>query len=190
MSGHAGPAALVGLILLLMLAFASNVAGHPESDAPSLDPRVERAWHEPEAVEPGMQWHGFLLLRDGHNVTGASYQICNAGKSATCFAPPTAAHWLDERTLSFDTNAYLANGKPVDWEAGWLIGVRWCLAEGAAQDASTVGDCAWLPPQTGESIESHYLTFAMPAKAEGAAGASLLYVIAALLVVLAARGRR
>lgn len=182
--------ASVPVAVLVILCLAPAACAYPESDAPSLDPRVERAWHEPDAVEPGMQWHGFLLLRDGHNVTGASYQICNAGKSATCFAPPTAAHWLDERTLSFDTNDYLANGKPVKWEAGWLIGVRWCLAEGAPNNASTVGDCVWLPPQTGESIESHYLTFAMPAKAEGAAGASLSFVVAALVVALAARGRR
>lgn len=147
---------------LLLACMASAASAHPEEDAPDLHPDVVRAWHEPEVVEPGTQWSGFLQLRAGHDVGKVWYQVCDAG-DGVCFAPLHAAQGLANDTYRFDTVDYLANGRPVDWQPGWRVGVRWFLAATEAPDSNGT----WVPmapadPNEAVAIEDLYLTFDIP----------------------------
>src|SRR5207249_4620623 len=99
---------------------------HAESEAPALRPDVLAAGHEPAVVPPHTQWRGFLQLRPGSNVTVAYYQICRVG--AACFAPPAPAARGGD-TFRFDTTDYTVNGRPVDYQPGWRLGVVWRLNE-------------------------------------------------------------
>ncbi|HJQ93042.1 MAG TPA: hypothetical protein VJ874_02020 [Candidatus Thermoplasmatota archaeon] len=199
--------ASIGLLLavaaLTALLLPAPAAGHPESAAPSLRPDVFRAGHEPEVVMPHTQWTGFLELEPGTNVTAAYYQVCRVGQA--CFAPPTPA----TRVLSageggpgfrFDTATYLANGKPVDYEAGWRIGVTWLLEERLANGTTQMarfpaGPDVLSPECQGDAAmacaEAHYLAFDIPAEGRDSPPAPLLSLLAALgLAAFAARLRK
>jgi hypothetical protein len=175
-----GLALAAGLLLL-----AVSTQAYPESAAPSLNPLVKAAWHEPEVVKAGTQWRGFLQLQENHSVERAHYQVCNVG-DGFCFAPLTPAHHIGNDTFSFDTNDYLANGVPVHWKAGWRVGVHWYLEH---RDGNTT----WIPrapPAVDEQVplEDLYLTFDIPADKKGAPGLAAASLIVA--VAGAARLRR
>ncbi|MCA1810454.1 MAG: hypothetical protein LC623_00380 [Halobacteriales archaeon] len=183
---------------LLLVALLPPAAAHAEQDAALLRPDVLRAGHAPDAVEPHRQWTGFLVLRPGHNVTAAQYQICRVGQA--CFAPPSPATRVGNDTFAFDTADYKANGKPVDYQPGWRIGVQWVLTEGAGNatrqslfpqgpgpgDPACAGDAAALACQ-----EQHYLAFDMaPVAKESPAQGVALPVAALLALGVAGRARR
>ena len=178
---------------LLVVCMAAAASAHPESAAPSLHPAVALAWHEPEVVEPGTQWSGFLQLRPGHDVGKAWYQVCDAG-DGVCFAPLHAAQAIANDTYRFDTVDYLANGRPVDWQPGWRVGVRWFLADTDAPDSNGT----WVPmapadPNDAVAIEDLYLTFDIPSgKDRGAPGVSIGLLAICMLgaTTLAARAPR
>jgi hypothetical protein len=172
---------VAALLLLTPLAAALT-----EDQAPMIDDRVVRAWHEPAIVQPGTQWQGFLQLREDSNVTAASYQVCNVA-DGVCFAPPQPAQAVAAGTFGFDTSNYTANGQPIRYEAGWRLGVKWYL-----QLADGTTDCLPAPCPNGTaggSLDDHYLTFDLPrAPAHGAPGLPLAALMA--LILLAASARR
>ena len=188
---------------------APTSTAHPESAAPTLRGDVVRAGHEPEVVEPHTQWRGFLELRADTNVTAAYYQVCRVGQA--CFAPPTAAEKVEGRPGSsgagstaavlfrFDTSTYLANGRPVDYEAGWRIGVTWLLEERLDNGTTQLvrfplGPDVLSPECQGDAAlacaEAHYLAFDIPAAGRDASSMAALPVLALALAALAARSRR
>lgn len=181
----------------LALALSVPAAAHPESAAPSLRPDVVRAGHEPEAVQPHTQWKGFLELRPDTNVTAAYYQVCRVGDA--CFAPPAPAE-RHGSAFRFDTSDYLANGRPVDYEAGWRLGVTWLLEErlpnGTVQSVRfPAGPDVLSPDCQGDAAlacaEAHYLAFDIPAETRGSPGlpAALAPIPLALAAARAARRR-
>lgn len=166
----------------MLLALAASTAAHPESAAPSLDSRVLFAGHTPEPVMPGTQWVGQLQLRPDANVSSVGYQVCNVS-DGVCFAPLHPARDLGNGSYEFDTSDYLGNGgQPVQWEAGWRVGVRWFLRDAA-------GNGTWVPPQEGDTIESHYLAFDIPQSKSESAPAAPWTWLALAIVVLAGRRR-
>lgn len=170
--------------LVLLLVAVSHATAHPESAASSLDARVVRAWHDPEPVVAGQQWHGFLQLAPGTRVGNVSYQVCNVA-DGVCFSFPHPATPLGNGTYSFDTAHYTTNlGQPVNWEAGWRVGVRWFLA-----DADGSGNGTWVPPQGGARIEDGYLAFDIPGEPAKGAPAPAFALLAAALLLAAARRR-
>lgn len=198
----AGPI-VAAMVLAAWLAMAAPAAAHPESAAPSLRPDVVRAGHVPEVVLPHTQWTGFLDLAPGSNVTAAYYQVCRVGQA--CFAPPTEAMSVDGygegRSFRFDTSTYLANGRPVDYEAGWRIGVTWILEErlgnGSTQMARfPAGPDVLSPECQGDAAmacaEAHYLAFDIPEEGRDSPSAPFLGILAAvaLAAVLASRAER
>lgn len=174
---------MLRLAVPLLLVLAASVAAHPESAAPSLDVRVLRAWHEPDALVPGQQWHGFLQLAPGTVVGNVSYQVCNVA-DGVCFSFPHPATDLGNGTYRFDTTDYKTNlGQPVRWEAGWRVGVRWFLA-----DSDDSGNGTWVPPQGGDRIEDSYLAFDIPGTpSQGAPAPTFVFLAVALLVAVVAR---
>lgn len=198
MSGSAfvtrGLAVAAGLAALL--ACAPSASAHDEAAAPDLRPDVVRAWHEPAVVEPHTQWRGFIAFAPTSNVTAASYQICQVGK--TCFAPPTPADRLGNGTFGFDTSDYTVGGRPVDYEAGWRLGVKWFLTETRDTGNATVefpgGPDLSSPQCAGDAAlacsEAHYLSFDMPAASKDAsAGAAALAGLAAAVALALPRRR-
>lgn len=177
---------------LLLACMAAAASAHPEAAAPTLSPLVVRAWHEPDPVDPVGQWSGFLQLRAGHNITMVAYQVCDVA-DGVCFSFPHGARAVGNDTFRFDTQEYLANGHPVDWQPGWRVGVRWFLGDGS-------GNGTWVPrappaPTETVPIEDLYLTFAIPGgKERGAPGMSvgllaLCMLCATTLAASAPRGR-
>jgi hypothetical protein len=141
---------------------------------------------------PHSQWQGFLQLRPDSNVTAARYQICRVGD--TCFAPPTAATAAGNGTFRFDTNGYLANGRPVDYQAGWRLGVKWLLDERLANGTMRTVDFPAGPDLTAPGCEgdaalacneAHYLAFDMPAASKPAPSLLGSWVAIATLAVAA-----
>jgi hypothetical protein len=188
-----------------LLAFAAfglllpTAAAYDEQDAGLLPPHyVLSARHEPTLVPAHSQWHGVLVLRPGHPVVAAQYQVCRVGNA--CFAPPAPAQRSGADTFRFDTANYTAGGHAIDYQAGWRIGVQWLLTEKTANatrvvafplgpeagDPACAGDGAALACQ-----ERHYLAFDMePApRAVPALGAPALLGVA-LLAGLAGVARR
>jgi hypothetical protein len=146
-------------------------------------------------VQPHTQWHGFLALRPGHAVVSAQYQLCRVGQA--CFAPPAPAARAGNDTFTFDTADYRAGGQPVDYQAGWRIGVQWILTERAANgtlvqtsfpqgpgpaDPACAGDQAAVACQ-----ERHYLAFEMPPAAKAAPAPAAAVTLLLLLALGAAR---
>jgi hypothetical protein len=181
--------AFLALLLLALATLVPSAAAVAEAEASSTHPDVLRAWHEPADVVPGTQWHGYLQLRPEASPAQVGYQICNAG-DGYCFAPTHDATSLGNGTYRFDTEDYLAsNGKPVDWQAGWRIGVRWFLAD--AQ-----GNGTWVPrappsPTEQVPIEDLYLTFAVPGEpGRGAAGTGFPFLATARAVAMTVLVRR
>ena len=115
------------LALGALLLAAAPAAAWDETEAAALRSDVLWTWHEPEVPAPHTQWRGFIQLHPASNVTEVHYQVCRVGQA--CFAPPTAATEGGQRVFSFDTRGYLANGRPVDYQAGWRLGVKWFLGE-------------------------------------------------------------
>lgn len=159
---------MVALMLVVLGPFLANsVSAYDEADAGLLLPQVANVWHAPNIVPPHTQWRGFLQVRPGNATTeivAASYQICQVGKE--CFAPPHAAQRLDATTFTFNTTSYLANGAPVDYQAGWRIGVKWVLTDAANVSYELPRGLPQTDPacSTGSPAcaESHYLAFDMP----------------------------
>lgn len=187
---------LVALLLATAAAVGPAASAHPESAAPSLRPDVVAAWHEPAAVEPHTQWHGYLRLEPSTNVTAAAYQICRVGQ--TCFAPPAPAHRLENGTWAFDTADYLANGRPVDYGAGWRLGVKWWLTEARPEGNATVefpqGPDVTSDACSGDAAlgcaESHYLAFEVAAAGKGAPAPAAGWAALGLAALAAAARRR
>lgn len=180
-------------LVVAALVGAPAVAAHDEAAAPSLRPDVLRAWHEPAIVEPHTQWRGFLAFTPTSNVTAASYQICQVGR--TCFAPPAPATDLGNGTFAFDTRDYTVAGRPVDYEAGWRLGVKWFLAEQGANSIIEFpgGPDLASPACAGDASlacsEAHYLSFDMPRASKPAPLGPLPLAGLVLLAVLLARRR-
>jgi len=191
------PGLVVGALLALA-AVAAPAGAYPESAAPSLRPDVLRAGHAPEVVAPHTQWQGFLELRPDSNVTAAFYQVCRVGQA--CFAPPAPATDVGDRSFRFDTSQYLANGRPVDYQPGWRLGVTWLLEErlpnGTTQTTRfPVGPDVLAPDCQGEAAlacaEAHYLAFDLPADDRPSPSLPLPTVLLALaLVAVACASRR
>jgi hypothetical protein len=171
------------LAAFLAVAAAPGASGHDEAQAPALDPRIAMTWHEPASVPPGTQWEGFLRLAPGHNVTAAYYQVCRVGQ--TCFAPPTPAEAVGNDTFAFDTTDYTVGGEPVEYQAGWRLGVKWCLQ--AAQDEA--GDCTWVPAQDSPAPEDHYFVFQVQGQPGNSAAAPSLPLLGLMLLALAVARR-
>ncbi|HUR61390.1 MAG TPA: hypothetical protein VM286_03380 [Candidatus Thermoplasmatota archaeon] len=196
----ARPVAPVLLLLaaLLLVSLLPAAAAHEEAEAGLLRSDVLEVRHEPARVEPHTQWQGVLVLRPGHPVVSAQYQVCRVGQS--CFAPPAPAQRHGD-TFTFDTSNYTVDGHPVDYQAGWRIGVQWILTERTTQDGN--GTQAVVFPQgrdlSGPACaadplacqETHYLAFDMPAAPKASPGAGIPTLLATLLLaLLAGRARR
>jgi hypothetical protein len=204
--GRRGPAALAARlarawrvgVVLLALACTHVAAAYDEADAGLLRADVLEMRHEPAVVPPHSQWNATLVLRPGHAIVAAQYQVCRVGQA--CFAPPAPAGRVGNDTFRFDTAQYLAGGHPVDYQAGWRIGVVWILSERtpsgpnatrtvtfpegpSAADPACAGDAQALACQ-----ERHYLAFDMPPATQGASGPGLAGVLL-VVVVLALVGR-
>ncbi|HEX2065991.1 MAG TPA: hypothetical protein VHI93_04180 [Candidatus Thermoplasmatota archaeon] len=155
------------LALLALLAWLPDAAAYSEAEAASLRPDVVRAGHSPQVVAPHTQWQGFLVLRPGHAVVAAQYQVCRVGEA--CFAPPAPAVRQGNDTFAFDTANYTVQGRPVDYQAGWRIGVQWILTErvgnATRQSAFPAGpgdDPACREERMALACqERHYLVFSM-----------------------------
>jgi hypothetical protein len=189
--------AIAAIAVTALAVLPAPAAAHPESAAPSLRPDVVRAGHEPDVVQPHTQWQGFLEMAPDSNVTAAYYQVCRVGQA--CFAPPTPAEKVGT-TFRFDTSGYLANGRPVDYEAGWRLGVTWILEERLANGTTSavrfpLGPDVESPACQGDAAlgcaEAHYLAFDIPAEERGSPSVPAGLVLAALAVFAAAarRGR-
>lgn len=175
--------AAIALALLIALPAAS---AYEEEEAPrvrlyeaGLDD-VARVWHEPEIVQPGTQWEGFIQFRDGHRVMEVLYQICDVGR--VCFAPPTPAEQIDNNTWTFNTTDYRGSGadRPIHYEAGWRIGTQYILTE--ETDNGTVTRKFPEGLEKPEDLEFHYFAFDMPeAKAKGISGPGGWLVLMALI---------
>ena len=188
------------LAAIVVLVSAIPAAAHPESAAPSLRSDVLRAGHEPAVVPPHTQWQGFLEFRPGSNVTAAFYQICVVGQA--CFAPPAPATRMDGDDavrFDFDTSEYLANGQPVDYQAGWRLGVTWLLEErlpnGTTQSVRfPIGPDVLSPQCQGDAAlpcaEAHYLAFDIPAQQRDSPSVAPASLVFLLLVAAVVAGRR
>jgi hypothetical protein len=183
-------------VLGVLAALAMPASAHPESAAPSLRPDVVRAGHDPVVVQPHTQWQGFLELKPDSNVTAAYYQVCRVGQA--CFAPPTPAQKVGT-SFRFDTSEYLANGRPVDYEAGWRVGVTWILEERLPNGTLAavrfpVGPDVTSPACQGEAAlpcaEAHYLAFDIPAETRGSPAPAVVLLLATLAIVAVSAGRR
>ncbi|HUR25580.1 MAG TPA: hypothetical protein VM327_06160 [Candidatus Thermoplasmatota archaeon] len=202
---------LVAFAAMAAVLLAAPASAHEESAASGLRADVARAGHEPDVVAPHTQWRGFLELEAGSNVTAAYFQVCRVGQA--CFAPPTPAtlqpggggsetQGSKGSTFRFDTSDYLANGRPVDYEAGWRLGVTWLLEERLANGSSRLvrfpsGPDVLSPGCQGDAAmacaEAHYLAFDVPAASRPSpspsAAMTALLVVATSLVALRRRVR-
>jgi hypothetical protein len=171
---------------------AGPTQAHPESAAPSLRSDVVAAGHSPDVVPPHSQWMGFLDLAPGSNVTSAYYQVCRVGEA--CFAPPTLAIRDGDR-FKFHSSDYLANGRAVDYQAGWHLGVTWVLEETAANGTSRSlrfpegPDLASAECQGDAALacaEAHYFVFDVAAGPKAAPSPPGLWLALALAALAAA----
>ncbi|MHB1261213.1 MAG: hypothetical protein ACYC2H_05805 [Thermoplasmatota archaeon] len=188
---------LVVGVLLTLAAVAAPAGAHPESAAPSLRPDVLRAGHLPEAVAPHTQWQGFIDLLPESSVTAAYYQVCRVGQA--CFAPPAPATEVGNKSFRFDTSQYLANGRPVDYQPGWRLGVTWLLEErlpnGTTQAVRfPAGPDVLAPECQGQAAlscaEAHYLAFDLPAEERSSPGMRISVGLLALTLAAFAAARR
>lgn len=184
-------------ILLALLAWAPPAAAYAEAEAPLLRPDVLEASHSPAAVQPHTQWQGSLALRPGHAVLSAQYQVCRVGQA--CFAPPAPATRVGNDTFTFHTADYLAGGRPVDYQAGWRIGVQWLLTERDGNGTRTrpfpEGPGPADPACAGEAQalacqERHYLVFDMPPATRNAPAGGAIAAPGLLALAWAGRARR
>lgn len=187
------------LLLGALLLAAAPAAAVDESEAASLRDDVLWTWHEPEVPQPHAQWHGFIQLHPATDVVAVHYQVCRVGQA--CFAPPTAAKAQGEQVYAFDTSDYKANGQPVDYQAGWRLGVKWFLDE--QRENGTVvtaefpsGPDLSSPECAGDAAmacsERHYFVFTMggpTGKPSPGMGLPALLVLLAVALALASRSR-
>ncbi len=120
------------LLLVLLWAPAAAFEESAASNVRKLESGREdvvRVWHEPASPEAGTQWRGGIEFRPGHAIGDVKFQICRVG--VACFAPPTDAQESGPDAWTFNTAAYVVPGagRPVTWEAGWRIGVRFVINE-------------------------------------------------------------
>lgn len=190
---HATPGAslrfmvLLGIIVFLL----PGSQAYPESEAPRVR-MLERGmddvvavWHEPEIVQPGTQWNGFIQFREGHGITEVTFQICDVGR--VCFAPPVQVERINETTWMFDTNAYQKQGEPINYQSGWRLGTQFVLTE--RMPNGTVETYKF--PQGIENpddLEYHYFAFDMPAEAKGTPAPGILGIMT-LMTAVALRRR-
>lgn len=193
----ASPSGRAVVALAVLALVAGPAAAHPESAAPSLRGDVLRAGHLPEVVPPHSQWIGFLDLHPDSNVTAAYYQVCRVGQA--CFAPPAPAEAVGDKSFRFDTSEYLANGRPVDYEPGWRLGVTWLLEErlpnGTTQTVRfPVGPDVLAPECQGEAAlpcaEAHYLAFDLPAADRSSPALPVPIALLAIAMTAFAAARR
>jgi hypothetical protein len=178
MSGRTGISVkgVAALLMVFLMLVALPVQAVEERDAPRV--RLEqsgkddllRVWHEPEVVQPGTQWRGYIMFRPGHGVLDVQgFQVCDVGKS--CFAPPTSLQRLNETTWMFDTATYIPPGtsEPVRYEAGQRLGVRFYILEPGPDGNTTL---TVFPSNDGDpaDAEAHYIAFDMPAPTRRDAG--------------------
>ncbi len=160
-----------GLLLVLVACLLPLASAYPESEASTVDARVEAVGHDPQTPQPGQQWTGFVRLVPGHNVTEVRFQICEVG--IACFGPPTPTTLdADGRTFRFDTNDYVdaVSGRPVQWGiddgAAWNVGYRFLFVEdGNVTEVPHGLDCL---AEENKHIDwntcdaTHYFVFTMP----------------------------
>ena len=177
---------------LVLLLLAPLAAAYPESQASAVrvaeggPDDVEAVWHEPAVVQPNTQWQGYIRFRPNHTIEQVKMQICDVGR--VCFAPPIVIHIMaDGRTWTFNTTEYrdTLSGRPIQYEAGWRLGVQYILSQRQANGTVTDEKLpAGLANPT--DLEYHYFAFDMPpAKTRGAP--ALPFGIAALLLLVLAR---
>lgn len=154
-------------LALVLAALASGAQAYPESEASMVrvseggPDDVESVWHEPTIVQPGTQWEGFIRFRANHSIEQVKMQICDVGR--VCFAPPIPLRALpDGRTWMFNTTEYRDTlvGRPIQYEAGWRLGVQFILTERLAN--GTLVDTR-LPEglENPDDLEFHYFAFDM-----------------------------
>lgn len=174
--------ALLAALLLVPLASA-----YEEEEAPRIRV-VERGvddvaavWHEPEVVQPGTQWNGFIQFREGHGILNVSFQICDVGR--VCFAAPVEAERLNDTTWTFDTNSYQNLGGAINYKAGWRLGTQFILAERMAN--GTVETYKFPEGiENPDDLEYHYFAFDMPpAPDRGIPAPGILGVVGLLMAV-------
>ena len=187
---------LVALVSVLVILLVPAAQAYPESEASEVRVReggpddVERVWHEPATVQPGTQWQGFIRFRGNHSIEQVKVQICDVGR--VCFAPPISIHAMpDGQTWTFNTTEYrdTLSGRPIEYEAGWRLGMQFILTERLAN--GTVVETR-LPEglENPDDLELHYLAFDMPkATSRGAPGLPLAGTILALFVVIGRKMR-
>jgi len=156
---------LPGVVLLVL---AAPAAAYEEHEAPRVrvvergDDDVVAVWHEPEIVQPGTQWNGFVRFREGHGILNVSFQVCDVGR--VCFAAPVEAERLDNDTWTFDTDNYRSLGKPIHYKAGWRLGTQFILTE--RMPDGTVETYSFPEGiEKPDDLEYHYFAFDMPAPA-------------------------
>ena len=183
------------IVPCLAVLLASGAQAYPESEAPAVRVQeggpddVERVWHDPMIVQPGTQWQGFIRFRANHSIEQVKVQICDVGR--VCFAPPIPIHAMpDGRTWTFNTTEYrdTLSGRPIEYEAGWRLGMQFILSEQLAN--GSLADTR-LPEglASPDDLEYHYLAFDMPAAQARSAPLPWLLVVGALAgAVLHRRG--
>ncbi len=183
---------LLGMALLAGLAVAPAASAWSEGDAPSLDPRVLSAGHAPAIVTPHTQWTGVLRLKPGSDVASAAYQVCRVG--VACFAPPAPARRVDATTFRFDTANYTVAGpdgaRPVDYLAGWRLGVKWFLTDAAGNTTELPRDAGCGTTSDVGCLERNYIAFDMPAATRGTPAPTTLSALLVLVGVVLASARR
>ncbi len=181
-----------GALVLVLVAAATlpPATGWSELEAPRLDSRVLQAGHAPDVVQPHMQWNGYVVVSEASNVTDVSYQVCRVGFS--CFAPPAPAQPRGSGIWTFDTANYTVAGpegsKPVDYQAGWRIGVTWILRaeNGTTWSVPPVHTCG--PADAARCLEDDYLVFQIAQSPTGIPNLSGALAVG-LLLFLAGRRR-
>lgn len=153
-------------------------------------PGVIGAGHEPRTIPPGTQWSGYITLAENVTFETVRFQICRVGQ--VCFAPPTPARQIDERTWGFNTTDYRAPGSGVliQWEAGWHLGVRYVIEDQLDNGTLRTTIFPASDDLTTAGAESHYLTLYIAGQvAKPAPSIPLALLLIALTIVVKIRRR-
>lgn len=173
---------------LLLLLLLPTVGAVDEADAPSVDPRIAEVGHEPEEVQPGQQWDGFIRFHPGHNVTDVAIKVCRVAVFCNIYGP--LADRVDDNTWRFNTEGKVIGGGSVEWgindapddDSSWRVGVQYLLlteemeydlSDGLDGDelalAQPVPHAETCDVDAGREAweaceESHYFAFTMPGR--------------------------